>query len=134
MEPISEHKQFIFNNNIDTQCIESLYEDDLTYIEEVFRLTLQDLHSEVKNLLTHYQSNDISSIRRVVHKIKPSFGFVGMPGLQDYCQAFEKRCDEQPPLDVFKGEFEKWSTAIHTSITLLENELERLTLFNKSVS
>ncbi len=134
MEPISEHKEFIFSNSIHVPSLYSLYEDDYKYMEEVFRLTLQDLHAECKNHLNHYQSTDIPAIRRIVHKLKPSFGFVGMPELQEYCQSFENQCGQQPYPGDFDSDFKKWQEAVGNAISILELELDRLTNYNKSDS
>jgi hypothetical protein len=35
---------------------------------------------------------DVEAIRRMFHKIKPLFGYMGLLSVQDYVQAFEMRC------------------------------------------
>lgn len=128
MEPISEHKEFIFNKSIDEESLRSLYEDDYPYIEEIFRLTLQDLEPEIGNALTHYLSKDFIALRRTIHKIKPSFGFVGMPGLQEKCQQFEKQCDQDP----HNLNFELLQEEILQAILVLQSEIKKLEVFNQS--
>ena len=132
MEPISEHKEFIFNKSIDEESLRSLYEDDYLYIEEIFRLTLEDLEPEANNALKHYQSKDFTALRRTIHKIKPSFGFIGMPALQEKCQEFEKACDQEPKSQDFEKDFELLSTTIAQSIEVIRSEIKKLEVFNRS--
>lgn len=128
MEPISEHKEFIFNKSIDEESLRSLYEYDYLYIEEIFRLTLQDLEPEIGNALTHYLSKDFIALRRTIHKIKPSFGFVGMPLLQEMCQEFENLCDQDPN----NLNFEILQKEISQAILVLQSEIKKLEVFNQS--
>src|SRR5205814_2335568 len=83
---------FIFNEKIDKELLISLYEDDFLYMEEIFSITLTQLKPDIIHLNASFEAGDLSALRKAVHKIKPSFGFVGLPDTQELCKQFEDLC------------------------------------------
>ena len=83
---------FQFDQRIDAGILYSLYENDYLYIEEIFKTTLKHYDADVEAFEAHHQAGSVEGLRRSAHKIKPVFGFIGMPVMQEYCQAFEDKC------------------------------------------
>ena len=83
---------FQFDRRIDASILYSLYENDYLYIEEIFKTTLKHYDADVNAFETHQQAGSVEGLKRSVHKIKPVFGFIGMPEVQESCQAFEDKC------------------------------------------
>jgi HPt (histidine-containing phosphotransfer) domain-containing protein len=126
------YKEFIFNEKIDKDSLSALYEDDYAYIEEIFSITLTQLKPDVAKLPEAFQANDLGALRKLVHKIKPSFGFVGMDATQALCKAFEDSCAEANQMEPLRKPFEELYAELTDSTRIVEEELKKLKEFNKS--
>jgi hypothetical protein len=80
---------FVFCSKIDADYIFSMYEDDYPYIETMFKTVLDHFEEDRASIVAHYQQDQLELLRKAVHKIKPAFGFVGMPAVLEKCKAFE---------------------------------------------
>src|SRR4030095_11856042 len=87
-------KKFIFNEKIDGDYLHSLYEDDYQYIEEIFATTLTHFDNDLSAVREAYSAGDVATLKKAVHKIKPTFGFVGLTSIQQLCAAFEDICQK----------------------------------------
>ena len=124
------HKPFIFNQRIDEQFLFSLYENDYSYMEEIFLTTISQLLTDFPMLENIYKSGDIVALEKAVHKLKPSFGFVGMPVLQEMCQKFENEC-KGSTTELMSKSFTELHETIKASVEVIELEYERLKSFNR---
>ena len=86
-------KNFIFNEKINSDYLFSLYADDFPYIEEVFAVTLQHFDPDLESIQVAYAGESVTDLKRGVHKVKPSFGFVGLTDIQQACKEFEDACE-----------------------------------------
>ena len=131
MSQTSHHKSFTFNQRINSQYINDLYEGDYEMIEDTFTGVLQEYDSLLENILTCFKSGDLSSLRSAVHKIKPLFGFVGLTVIQSQCVQFENACrnDSFPSVESDLNALMKLMT---DAKPLIEEERGRLQAFNKA--
>ena len=132
MSSHSKYKEFIFNEKIDKDSLSALYEDDYAYIEEIFSITLTQLHPDIARLPVAFKANDLSELKKQVHKIKPSFGFVGMDATQALCRAFEDKCALASNTLSLSGEFEMLLRDVTEAAMIIEDELKKLKEHNKS--
>ena len=130
-DPFLRNK-FIFNQNIDSEFLFSLYEDDFLYIEEIFKTTLDQLNTEVNELPGAFGGNDISTVRRIVHKIKPAFGFTGFLETEKACKEFEDACTEGIQANDRAGLYHPLSTLLTESMSIMQNQYDQLKEFNKT--
>ncbi len=124
------HKSFIFNQQIDEQFLYNMYEYDYSYMEEIFLTTISQLLTDFPLLENLFKSGDIVALEKAVHKIKPSFGFVGMPLLQEMCQQFENQC-KGSTTELMSKSFSELHETIKASVEVIELEYERLKSFNR---
>jgi len=127
----AEHNTFIFNNEIDRDLLFSLYEDDFPYIEEIFSITLSQIKPDISQLLTAFEAGNTQELRRATHKLKPSFGFVGLPAMQEQCRQFESECSVATSVDSLTPSFRKLVAGLDASVILLESEYQKLKEFNQ---
>ena len=127
--PVSNNP-FIFNNEIDSQCITDLYGDDYAYVEEVFGTVLKEYGELTDNINSAYTSSDILALKAAVHKMKPIFGFVGLKTIQQHCQLFENKCQSATNLDLLAHDYKLLNDNLAVSRTLLEEEKKKLERFN----
>jgi hypothetical protein len=134
MNNLNTSNAFVFNAEIDTNYLNSLYGDDFVYLQEVYETVLVDYQSLTDNIEYSYSSGNLSALRSAVHKIKPVFGFVGLTGVQLQCQQFEQICGTVTSADHISGDFETLKNKIFHSKQLIEEEKKKLEIFNSNCS
>lgn len=125
---------FIFNAEIDTNYLQSLYGDDYVYLQEIFATVLNDYESLTDNIEYSYSSGNLTALKAAVHKIKPVFGFVGMTAVQQECQQFENICGTVSSPDMLTRDFELLKNRIFQSKLVIEEEKKKLEIFNSNCS
>jgi len=134
MNNLNTANAFVFNAEIDTNYLQSLYGDDYVYLQEVFDTVLKDYQSLTDNIEYSYSSGNITALRSAVHKIKPVFGFVGLTAVQLQCQQFEQICGTAGSPDKLASDFETLKNKIFQSKQLIEEEKKKLEIFNSNCS
>ena len=125
---------FIFNTEIDSSYLQSLYGDDYVYIQEIFATVLKDYGSLADNIEYSYSSGNLATLRASVHKMKPVFGFVGMTAVQQECQQFENLCEAVASPEMLTRDFEALKNKIFQSRQVIEEEMKKLEIFNSQSS
>jgi len=125
---------FIFNTEIDSGYLQSLYGDDYVYIQEIFATVLKDYGSLADNIEYSYSSGNLATLRASVHKMKPVFGFVGMTAVQQECQQFENLCGTVASPEMLARDFEALKNKIFQSRQVIEEEMKKLEIFNSQSS
>ena len=128
-QPIPENA-FIFNEHINAKYIIDLYSADYIMIEETFADVVNEYPSLLESIEAAWVAGDVASLKRAVHKIKPLFGFVGLTSIQSQCLHFEKACESTPSLAILAPEFTLLKNSLIQTRLIIEEEKERLALFN----
>jgi len=124
------HKKFIFNDNIDSEFLFSLYEDDFLYIEEIFKSTLDQLIGVVSEVPETFNNNDIGGLRRIIHKIKPAFGFTGFLKTEKACKEFEDACMEKMKAGDLATLYHPLWALLVGSMDIMQKQYDQLKEFN----
>ncbi len=127
-----QHKTFIFNEKIDKELLFSLYEDDFSYMEEIFSITRTQLKPDISTLRETFENNDLAGLQKAVHKIKPSFGYIGLPETQELCKQFEEICANSSSVSQLVTQYTLLCTRLEESIHIIESEYEKLKNYNLS--
>lgn len=125
-------KNFIFNEKIDSQCLFNLYADDLPYMEEVFAITLQHFDHDYTSIEKAWAGGHLTELKRAVHKMKPAFGFVGLPGIQQHCQEFEWACQHAGSQAELKESYQELVTTLAAGKHLIKATYEQLKAHNSN--
>lgn len=125
------HKKFIFNDKIDSEFLFSLYEDDFEYIEEIFKTTLDQLITVVTEVPVALEQRNVGELRRIVHKIKPAFGFTGFLTTEKACKEFEEICTETIKLDELVASYRPFWALLADSMATMQQQYDQLKEFNK---
>jgi HPt (histidine-containing phosphotransfer) domain-containing protein len=121
---------FTFSDQIDSNFLYSLYEDDYQYIEEIFGTTLQHFDGDFNAIKDAYAAGDLEAVRKAVHKIKPTFGFVGLPAVQQNCKEFEDFCQNAASTIELKQQYQQIVATLAVSKELIEAEHNKLKAYN----
>src|SRR5688572_1785020 len=123
-------KRFIFNEKIDSDYLFSMYADDYGYIEEIFATTLQHFDEDFETLKAAYAAGSVQDLRKASHKIKPTFGFVGLTTIQEQVKEFEDLCQKVPNTEELKDDFKQIVATLADSKNLIASEYHKLKVFN----
>ena len=129
MNRVTAHKKFIFNSKIDQRWLYSLYEDDYTYIAEVFNNSLDTLKEELPSFSGAFESNDISALKRATHKLKPLFGFAGLLHHQEQMGRFENACSNVSNVENLTMQYIEVIEIVNEGKNIIQEECKRLSDF-----
>lgn len=124
------HKNFIFNEKIDREFLYSLYEDDFLYIQEIFKTTIDQLVSVVPQVQKSFDDQNMVDLKRLVHKIKPAFGFTGFVTTEQACKAFEDACTEGLTVTDLAQLYHPFWKLLVDSMADMQQEHDKLKEFN----
>jgi hypothetical protein len=124
------HKKFIFNGNIDESYLYSLYEDDFLYIEEIFKTTLDQLNPLMSEIPVAFDKKETEKLRKIIHKIKPAFGFTGFLATEKACKEFEDSCSTSTNITDLAPLFPPLWKLISESRNIMEQQYNQLKEFN----
>ena len=126
-------KKFIFNEKLDSEYLYSLYEDDYQYIQEIFQTTLTHFDEDYNSIRTAFEANNLLELKKAIHKIKPTFGFVGLPLVQHICKEFEDHCQRAGSSNELKTEYQLIVATLAASKDLIATEHNKLKEFNSNI-
>jgi hypothetical protein len=123
---------FSFNKLIDTAVLFDLYENDYTYIEKIFQTALVNIESDLERVRLSHRFEDGEGLRKAIHKLKPTFGFLGMPFLERECSSFEKKCTIAQSTGELSVELDLLLAQIDEGKRAVEDDYRKLIIFNKT--
>lgn len=126
-------KKFIFNEKIDGDYLYSLYEDDYQYIEEIYSTTLTHYDNDMRAIQQTFEANNLAELKKAVHKMKPTFGFVGLPAVQQLCKEFEDICQKATTTDELEAQYQQIVITLAESKKLIATEYSKLKEFNSNI-
>jgi HPt (histidine-containing phosphotransfer) domain-containing protein len=124
---------FIYNELIDPAILSSLYENDHTFIQKIFHSFLDNgLDGDLQQVESCFTSGNTDGLRRVIHKIKPAFGFVGLTSIEAQCRELELLCVSERSLNDLTEKINDLLNAMLAGKKAIEDDLQKLILFNKT--
>jgi hypothetical protein len=122
--------QYVFSEHFDRQFLEDLYAGDTEAAAEVFQASLVQIVEEMKLAEDRAAEGDITSVRKIYHKIKPLFGYMGLLSVQDFVQHFEDQCSDSVLMSDLQIAHENIKEIIRGSLSLAREEHHKLNEFN----
>jgi HPt (histidine-containing phosphotransfer) domain-containing protein len=121
---------FPFHEKIDAPFLFSMYGDDFECMEEIFGTTLTHLGPDVDAVKQSFTNNNAAELKKAVHKIKPTFGFVGLTEVQHLCKEMEEKCLQVSDTSQVKGEYDRLIKALDDARMIIEAEYNKLKDYN----
>jgi chemotaxis protein histidine kinase CheA len=122
--------RYIFSGRFDTDYLQELYDNDLDTIMDIFESSITAITAEVGHAVHHYHNGDLDSLRRVFHKIKPLFGYVGLPSLQEYVHDVENKCAHVNSVEQITPDYERIIGIVSDTVNVLTQELARMKMYS----
>jgi PAS domain S-box-containing protein len=87
--PMTGVMQFTYHPLLDQKLLSELYGDDHGYAREMFEMFLEHTLPEFKRIRELVNEKNWEQVARLTHKLKPAFGMVGLPALEEKMQELE---------------------------------------------
>lgn len=121
---------YTFSESLDTGFLLDLYGDDFQQAELVFETSAQQMKTEIVLAQAKFHDGDLQGLKRVIHKMKPLFGYIGMNDVMEDFATFEKECAEETAVANLEQRFQHILITTQQSLLKTEEELKRLKQFN----
>ena len=121
---------FAFSPELDIAFLQDLYGDDLQQAEMIFESSLNQLKVDLPVAETKFHDGDLSGLKKVIHKLKPVFGYVGMNDLQERYREFEDGCAQAQSAAEIEPTFSHIIRISEQAIQKIDAELNRIKQFN----
>jgi len=121
-----EQAFFEFNSKLDTEFLNSIYEDDKEHAGMVFEQFLQSIGMQLTEIENSYNSGDAEFFRKKIHKIKPVLSFVGLTSLTQQAEVIEKKCHETTELKNLSDLYTGFKNKLEEMIPVVEGDLVKL--------
>jgi PAS domain S-box-containing protein len=120
---------FTFNKAFDEHSLQMYYVGDIEYALEIFNIFIVQLEESLPVLTDALKGGQSDDVRKIVHKLKPTFTMVGFPMITSYFEFWEKELDNG-----MSGEkaIQKWldiKNEIKNIDNLVKQEIKRMKPF-----
>jgi HPt (histidine-containing phosphotransfer) domain-containing protein len=123
---------FHFHEKIDASYLFSMYGDDFVCMEEIFATTLAHLGPDVDAVKDSFTANKVAELKKAVHKIKPTFGFVGLTEVQHLCKEMEEKCMQVTDTGEVAADFHQLMAALEDARIIIDKEYHKLKDYNSN--
>lgn len=121
---------FLFSPELNNAFLQELYGDDLQQAEAVFESSVQQLRSEQQLAESRFHNGDMPGLKKVIHKMKPLLGYIGMDGRMNEFAAFEQVCSQSETAEGAEKGFQHIKALTAEAIKAAEKEIQRLKQHN----
>lgn len=121
---------FLFSPGLNNTLLQELYGDDLQQAEIVFESSVQQLRSEQQLAESRFHNGDMQGLKKVIHKMKPLLGYIGMDGFMDEFADFEQVCSQSETVESAEKGFQHIKVITAEAIKTAEQEIQRLKQHN----
>lgn len=117
---------FTFSEGFDRIFLEELYGGDTRTVEEIFGTSLAQVELSLQLAEIESRSDDPLRLRRVIHHVKPLFGYMGLLSLQDAAQQLEDLCAPGADMAIVRAAFGQLQTLVDDGMVRVRAEQNRL--------
>jgi HPt (histidine-containing phosphotransfer) domain-containing protein len=117
---------FEYDQRLDADFLQSIYDDDFEHAAISFEQFLLKFPAQLKELEDSFIANDISVFKQKLHKLKPTFSYVGLTAITARAEKIERLCNETPDFNVISGLYVDLKQHLNDFIPIVKAELERL--------
>ena len=121
-----ENLQYIYSGRFDAAFLEEMYAGDIQTAAEIFESSLNHIIPAAEEAETLFGRGEVESLRKLFHKIKPLFGYVGLLKVQEKVQHFEDACTTAATAEELGKEYRELVIIVGESINIIRQELIRM--------
>jgi HPt (histidine-containing phosphotransfer) domain-containing protein len=117
---------FKYDQRLDTAFLDSIYDGDMEHAAISFEQFLHKYPAQLKELDESFIAGNITIFRQKLHKLKPTFSYVGLTEITAKAEIIEKLCNETPHLNVISRQYVDLKQQLNDLIPVVEQEFKRL--------
>jgi PAS domain S-box-containing protein len=125
-ESKEENTVFSYNSRLDKKLLYELYGDDMDYAKAMFDTFLTKSLPEVALIKKQLTTENWTEMGRLAHKLKPSFGMVGLKDLEDKMQAIEDMAKGYPNYGGLYALLTDFEKVLPQGVEAVESDLKKL--------
>ncbi len=122
--------QFNFSPQLDVVFLAGLYDTDYEQAELVFETSSEQIRIELQHAREKFSAGDAAALKKVVHKMKPLFGYVGLNKIISDFAAFEEVCAGAEYISQTENGFNHIVAITEEALQTIDSEATRLKQFN----
>ena len=122
-QPLAEDYQLPEGNVTDLTHLRKLSDGNKGFIIEMVEMFLSKTPSEIELIQQYYKNKQWDELRQIAHKIKPTFGYIGLKDIQATLAEIESNCMTKTRLSEMKTLIDKVEKVSVKAFKELEEEL-----------
>lgn len=122
--------QFSFSPNLDITFLKELYDNDFGQAEMVFNTSAEQIRIELGHARERFSAGDTAGLKKVIHKMKPLFGYVGLNKIISDFAAFEEVCAGAESISQTENGLKHIVAITEEALQTIDSEAGRLKQFN----
>ncbi len=115
-------------NEINHDKIMEIYQNDIALANEIFGIYLNTIDNELFLLKKYAEGDDLDRLSKQLHKMKPTFGMIGLEFLQEECYNLKNQIKSGESISTLQSEIIDLINKIKSSIPVVEDARDRLNL------
>jgi hypothetical protein len=117
----------IEDDGLDHARLEELYEDDTEYQIDMFETFLDDVLPEFYTIGSLITERNFEDVGKLAHKLKPTFGMVGLTPVESKMIEFEKFAKSGlATFELLEDKLDAITSILDKKLPILRKELEKL--------
>ncbi len=121
-----QNNTFIYDQRLDADFLDSIYENDKEYAAFGFEQFLKGYPDQINELEQSFKTGDVNNFRQKIHKLKPTFSFVGLTDLTAKAEIIEKNCHGIVEIAVLDDLYLDFKNKLFELIPVVKEECDRL--------
>jgi hypothetical protein len=115
-----------YDSRLDGNFLHSLYEDDKEHAAIVFEQFLKGYPAQIADVEATFKAGDLPLLKHRVHKMKPTFSFVGLTAITEKAGLLEKKCAEETDINNIVELYQSFKNDLNEFIPIVEIQYEKL--------
>lgn len=110
----------------DSQLLRELYGEDLAMAADVFDSSLRYLVREMDAAEQCFRAKDLQGLRKVMHQLKPLFGYLCLPDLQQQAEKLERSCEQGTAVEEIFRQYGQLNSRVSELPAVLSSEINNM--------
>lgn len=126
LEEVEDESDFKFNKRLNADLLTDLYGDDTSYACVMFEMFLTTALPEFDILKTAVAAENTDEVARLAHKLKPTFGMVGLSDMEEKMQILEHATKKKETPAVWQPLFEDVEKNMESAVNAVKRDFDKL--------
>ncbi len=120
------NQEIKFHPKLDADFLHNFYGGEVEQLQTVFEFFLNDIGGQMDLLSNAVKKQDPTELKQLLHKIKPTFSYVGLSSITEEMDGIEKKCTPDCNFEEITTLYNQLSVNISESLIILREEARKL--------